>query len=371
MFVFISVILQVKVKAADTIIKNAKSGIAIEMETGTVLYEYESDKKLYPASTTKVMTLKLIFDAIKQGKLSMDQVLTTSAHAASMGGSQIYLAPNEQMKVSDLLKAVVIASANDAAVVLAEAIAGTEENFVKMMNAEAQRLKLKYTNFVNATGLHELRHYTTAADLATIAKELLFYYEEEVIKLTSTYEDYLRKDTPKPFWLVNTNKLIKGNSGIDGLKTGWTTQAGYCLVATKKVDGMRVISVVMGAETVDKRSEDTLALLNYAFANYERRILAKKGTIIDTGENILLKPSIYKIVLATDITKVVKKNEEIGKVEYKVELDYIDGNRKDNIGRLQVFIDNVKYQDYQLDFENEVSKGNFWDLLRTIIKSIL
>lgn len=211
-------ILQVKVKAADTIIKNAKSGIAIEMETGTVLYEYESDKKLYPASTTKVMTLKLIFDAIKQGKLSMDQVLTTSAHAASMGGSQIYLAPNEQMKVSDLLKAVVIASANDAAVVLAEAIAGTEENFVKMMNAEAQRLKLKYTNFVNATGLHELRHYTTAADLATIAKELLFYYEEEVIKLTSTYEDYLRKDTPKPFWLVNTNKLIKGNSGIDGLK---------------------------------------------------------------------------------------------------------------------------------------------------------
>ena len=176
---------------------------------------------------------------------------------------------------------------------------------------------------------------------------------------------------PKPFWLVNTNKLIKGNSGIDGLKTGWTTQAGYCLVATKKVDGMRVISVVMGAETVDKRSEDTLALLNYAFANYERRILAKKGTIIDTGENILLKPSTYKIVLATDITKVVKKNEEIGKVEYKVELDYIDGNRKDNIGRLQVFIDNVKYQDYQLDFENEVSKGNFWDLLRTIIKSIL
>lgn len=369
--VFTFIITQIGVKAEDTIIRNSKSGIVIEMETGTVLYEYESNKKLYPASTTKVMTLKLIFDAIKQGKLSMDQLLTTSTHAASMGGSQIYLAPNEQMKVSDLLKSVVIASANDAAVVLAEAIAGTEENFVKMMNAEAQRLKLKYTNFANATGLHEIRHYTTAADLATITKELLVNYEDEVIKLTSTYEDYIRKDTSKPFWLVNTNKLIKGNTGIDGLKTGWTTQAGYCLVATKKVDGMRVISVVMGAESVDERSEDTLSLMNYAFANYEKRIIAKKGTIIDTGENILLKPSAYKIILADDIVKVVNKNEELGKVEYKVDLDYIDGSKKENIGRLQVYINDVKYQDYQLNFEEEVSKGNFWDLLRIIIKSIL
>ena len=224
----------VKINAADAIIQNAKSGIAIEKDTGKILYAYDENTIRFPASTTKIMTLKLIFDAIKNKKLSLDQTLVTSEYAASMGGSQIYLSPKEEMKVSDLLKAVVIASANDAAVVLAEAVAGTEANFVKLMNDEAAKLGLKNTSFKNATGLHDDNHYTTAHDLAFIARNLLIHYEDEIIPLSSTYEAYLRQNTDNPFWLVNTNKLIKGNNGIDGLKTGWTHQAGYCLVATKK-----------------------------------------------------------------------------------------------------------------------------------------
>ncbi len=210
----------VKINAADEIIQNAKSGIAIEEDTGKILYAYDENTIRFPASTTKIMTLKLIFDAIKNNKLSLDQTLVTSEYASSMGGSQIYLSPKEEMKVSDLLKAVVIASANDAAVVLAEAVAGTEANFVKLMNDEANKLGLKNTNFKNATGLHDDNHYTTAHDLAFIARNLLINYEDEIIPLSSTYEAYLRQNTDNPFWLVNTNKLIKGNYGIDGLKTG-------------------------------------------------------------------------------------------------------------------------------------------------------
>lgn len=208
------------VKAEDELIKNAKSAIAIELDTADVLYEYNADSVRNPASTTKIMTIKLVMDALRDGKIKQDQLLTTSDYAASMGGSQIYLESGEQMSVSDLLKAVVIASANDAAVVLAEAVSGTEDLFVKKMNDEAKKLGMVNTNYLNATGLHEPGHVTTARDLSLVARKLLIDYEDEIIPLSSTYEDYLRKDTSKPFWLVNTNKLIKRGIGIDGLKTG-------------------------------------------------------------------------------------------------------------------------------------------------------
>lgn len=362
------------VEAKDDVVKNSKSGIVIELDTGETMYEYNADNIRTPASTTKVMTIKLVMDALHNNQLSADQMLTTSEYASSMGGSQIYLAPGEQMSVSDLLKAVVIASANDAAVVLAEAIAGTEENFVQMMNDEAARLEMKNTHYNNVTGLHIDNHYTTARDLSTIARELLLQYEDEILPLTSTYEDYLRKDTDKPFWLVNTNKLIKGSTGIDGLKTGWTTQAGYCLVATKKQNGMRVITVVMGAENVNDRTADTLALMNYAFANYDKQLISPKGAIVETQENILHKPSVYNIVLSQDISRIIKKTDTGGLITYQIELDkdkLQNGNVKEGIGKLHVYIDNKLYRTIDLDLDEKVKKTNFFELFVSVLEAIL
>lgn len=362
------------VEAKDDVVKNSKSGIVIELDTGESMYEYNADNIRTPASTTKVMTIKLVMDALHNNQLSANQMLTTSEYASSMGGSQIYLAPGEQMSVSDLLKAVVIASANDAAVVLAEAIAGTEENFVQMMNDEAARLEMKNTHYNNVTGLHIDNHYTTARDLSTIARELLLHYEDEILPLTSTYEDYLRKDTDKPFWLVNTNKLIKGSSGIDGLKTGWTTQAGYCLVATKKQNGMRVITVVMGAENVNDRTADTLALMNYAFANYDKQLISPKGAIVETQENILHKPSVYNIVLSQDISRIIKKTDTGGLITYQIELDkdkLQGGNVKEGIGKLHVYIDNKLYRTIDLDLDEKVKKTNFFELFVSVLEAIL
>lgn len=367
--IMIGIKLSTKVKASDTLIKNSKSGICIEVETGTVLYEYEADITRFPASTTKIMTIKLIFDAIKNNKIKLNQLLTTSNHASSMGGSKIFLSPNEQMSVGDLLKAVVIASANDAAVVLAEAICGTEENFVKLMNDEAKRLKMNNTNYKNVTGLHDSNHYTSARDLSIISRELLLNYEEDVIKFTSTYEDYLRKDSANPFWLVNTNKLIKRNYGIDGLKTGWTTQAGYCLVATKKENNMRVISVVLGCDNVDDRSEDTLALLNYSFSNYEKKMIVRKGTIIESNENILFNPKNYNIILSEDITKIIKKNDELKDIKYEVEITNLNNNYLD-IGNIKVYIDGVFYNSYKLQLDKKREKASFINLLKTLLNNI-
>ncbi len=362
----------VKINAADEIIQNAKSGIAIEEDTGKILYAYDENTIRFPASTTKIMTLKLIFDAIKNNKLSLDQTLVTSEYASSMGGSQIYLSPKEEMKVSDLLKAVVIASANDAAVVLAEAVAGTEANFVKLMNDEANKLGLKNTNFKNATGLHDDNHYTTAHDLAFIARNLLINYEDEIIPLSSTYEAYLRQNTDNPFWLVNTNKLIKGNYGIDGLKTGWTHQAGYCLVATKKENGMRVITVIMGAENVEKRSADTIALMNYAYANFDKQLISPKGSIVETKEDLLYNPSIYNIVLSQDISRIIKKNDTGGVVTYEMVLDKekLNNPNAKTIGKLKVYIDNKLYTEVDLELREKVKKNNFFELFFSVLENI-
>lgn len=209
-----------KVSADENIIKYSKSAVLIEVETGKVLYEHNSYIKYEPASMTKMMTMKLVLDAIKSKRISMDDMITTSEYASKMGGSQIFLSPGEKMKVQDLFKSMVIASANDAAVSLAEAISGSEKFFVEQMNNEVKKLGLVNTNFSNATGLPTENHYSSSYDMAMIARSLLLEYEEEVIPYSSCYEDYIRKDSENPFWLVNTNKLIKHIDGIDGLKTG-------------------------------------------------------------------------------------------------------------------------------------------------------
>lgn len=361
-----------KVNASDNLLNDVKSAVAIELETGDLLYDYEAHMVRYPASTTKIMTIKLVMDAIKSGTLKKDDLLTTSKYASSMGGSQIFLAVNEQMKVCDLLKAVVIASANDAAVVLAEAIAGSEKGFVELMNKEAKRLKMNDTKYQNATGLHDDNHHTSAYDLSIIARELLLNYEDEIIPLSSTYEDYLRQDTNHPFWLVNTNKLIKNGSGIDGLKTGWTNQAGYCLVATKKANGMRIITVVMGASDPLKRNSDTMNLFNYVFANYEKQLISPKGSVVKTEEDLLKNPSLYNIILSQDIARMIKKNDQSGVITYQIVLDKKITNEEKGviIGKLYVYIDNKLYTSVDLTLKERIEKVNFFELLKKIIETV-
>ena len=359
-----------KLNANVPLTTDAKSSILIEMNTKEVLHEYNAHEKLEPASITKIVSLKLIFDALNNKVIDLNDKLICSEYAASMGGSQIYLFSGEEMKVHDLIKSVTIASANDAVVCLAEKIAGTEENFVKMMNKEVEKLGLKNTNFVNCTGLPEDNHYTSSYDIAILASDLLVNYKEQILKYTSIYEDYIREDTKK-FWLVNTNKMVKNIPGVDGLKTGWTNTAGYNVVTTKEENGMRLISVVMGCTSVQNRTKDTVSLLNYGFSNYEIIKLFSKGEIIKTIKKIKMDPDELHIILTNDIYYLKKKSEKFSNVTYVVELeDYkINHYQTDNIGKIIINIGDNKIES-NLSIDTSVKKNNFFKLMKEIIKNI-
>ena len=254
---------------------SAPSALLMEKETGTILYAKDEHAKLEPASVTKVMTLLLTMEAIDAGQLSYDTVVTASAHACSMGGSQIWLKENEQMTVSDMLKAVCVVSANDCAVALAEQIAGSEEAFVERMNRKAEELGMQETHFVNACGLDVDGHETSAYDIALMSRELMTKFPE-VQKYTTTWQDTIIHKTRKgesEFGLTNTNKLIKWYEGATGLKTGSTGKALYCLSGTAERNGLHLIGVVMAAPDFKLRFQETMKLLDYGFANYS----AEKG----------------------------------------------------------------------------------------------
>lgn len=249
---------------ADFSALKAKSYILMEKETGQTLAADHENDELAPASITKIMSLLLVMDALDTGKLSLTQTIVCSEHAASMGGSQIWLEPGEAMAVDDLLKAVAVGSANDATVALAEAVAGSEEAFVAEMNETAQALGMEHTHFVNCSGLDDDGQYTSARDIALMARALL---QHDAIKnYTTIWMDSLRNGATQ---LVNTNKLVRFYDGATGLKTGTTDQAGCCLAATAQRDGMELIAVVMGCPTSNDRFVSAKALLNHGFANYE------------------------------------------------------------------------------------------------------
>ena len=243
---------------------SAPSALLMEKETGTVLFAKNEHEKLEPASVTKVMTLLLVMEAIDAGVLTYDTVITASAHACSMGGSQIWLRENEQMSVSDMLKAVCVVSANDCAVALAEAVAGSEEAFVERMNARAKELGMNDTTFKNATGLPADGHVTSAYDIALMSRELILNHPD-IRQYTTIWMDTLRDGTSQ---LVNTNKLIRFYEGATGLKTGSTDSALYCLSATAERDGMELIAVIMKGATSDQRFTDAKTLLTHGFSTY-------------------------------------------------------------------------------------------------------
>lgn len=245
---------------------NAKSAVLMDANTGTLLFEKNKDERLAPASVTKIMTLLLVFEALDQGKIKLEDVVTVSENAASMGGSQIFLEPGEEMSVDDLIKSVVVASANDAAVTLAEYVGGSEEAFVYSMNKRARELGMENTHFENATGLDDdtVNHMTTAYDIALMSRELLKH--EKITEYTTIWMDTVRNGE---FGLSNTNKLIRFYKGATGLKTGSTSKAGFCISATAKRNDLHLISVIMGSDTSQTRNASAVKLLDMGFAKYE------------------------------------------------------------------------------------------------------
>lgn len=294
----------------------AQSVLLMDYQTSTVLYSENENELRACASITKVMTLVLTMEAIESGQLSLDDILYASAHAASMGGSDIWLEEGEAMSVDDLIKATVIMSANDAAVVLAEAIAGSEDAFVEMMNEKAVELGMNNTTFLNCNGLDEDGHLTTAYDIALMSRELMTH--ELIYNYTTTYIDYLRDGETQ---LVNTNKLLNSYTGITGLKTGTTSQAGSCLVATASRDGMDLIAVVLGASDTTNRNADATKLLDYGFANwsismpvYEIPSKIEVENAMEESVNISSSADtgvLIKSLQSDNITCTVEFNEEI------------------------------------------------------------
>ena len=288
---------------AEEFISNAKSGLLMEFSTGEIIYEKEKDKEVSVASMTKMVAQIIILEEIEKKRIKWKDIVTVSQNASSMGGSQIYLETGEKMSVEDLMKGISVASANDATVALAEYISGTEEKFVERMNKKVEELGLKHTHFQNCTGLDDENHYSSSYDMAIIARELLMKHPE-ILRFSSIYEDYLRKNTEKKFWLVNTNKLVGQYEGTDGLKTGHTDAAGYCLAATAKKDSLRFIAIVLGEGDSKVRNQEAMELLDYGFQTVKLRTLKKKGTIIKEISLPKTKQKKLAYVLKDDLSVI-------------------------------------------------------------------
>ena len=295
----------------------AESAVVMEAGTGTLIYEKEKDKELPPASVTKVMSLLLIFQEIDSGKLKLDDKITVSEHAASIGGSQVYLEPQEVQDAETLIKCVVIASANDAVVALAEHISGSEDAFVKRMNEEAEKLGMKHTTFKNACGLDENGHVTSAYDIALMSRELTVEHPD-IFKYTKIWMDsftHTTKKGTKEFQLSNTNKMIKQYSGCTGLKTGSTSTAKFCLSATATRNDVELIAVVMASDDSKSRMKDAGALLDYGFANCQ--VVEDVTTAKEIGQIRVQRGKkdtvSYPSEITTKITRIKQGNEELKK----------------------------------------------------------
>ena len=275
-----------------------------------MIYAHNETEKLYPASMTKMMGLLLIYESLNNGKITWDDVVTASEHASSMGGSQIFLEPNETMTVRDLVKAISIASANDAMVAMAEKVGGTHEGFVDMMNKKAKELGLENTHFVNATGLHDPEHYSCAKDMGIIAQELIRVGDQDLLDITGTYDAYIREDSDHKFWLVNTNKLLKQYEGVDGLKTGFTQEAMSCITVTAKRDNLRLIAVVMGEPSSKVRNEEIKQMLDYGYSIYAQDTLMPAGTVLEERLFENGKPNKANLVTTEDLMYVYEKGKQ-------------------------------------------------------------
>ena len=353
------------------LIENATSGLLMEQSTGKIIFEKNKDKQVAVASMTKMVAQTIILENIEKGKIKWTDIVEVSKNAADMGGSQIYLNTGEKMSVKDLFKGISMASANDAVVAMAEYISGSEKEFVKLMNNKVKELGLKNTKFKNSTGLDEDGHYSSAYDMGIIARNLLMH--EEILKFSSVYEDYLREDTENKFWLVNTNKLVRFYKGADGLKTGHTDAAKYCLAATAKKDNMRLIAIVLGEENGKVRNSETMALLDYGFNTKKVTILKKKNQVIKkikfhkgNKESIKIKPK-YDVGILED------KQTSGNKYNYNIKISNLKLPMKkgDTVGKITVTKNNKKITSVDLVSDTNVKKLNFLELYIETIKNAI
>ncbi len=352
---------------------NAKSAIIIEPTTGKIIFEKNSNERLEPASMTKIMTLLLTFEAIDNGRVSLDDMVNISKRAEDMGGSQMFLEAGSNIRLEEIIKGVSIASANDGAIALAEFIGGSVENFVDMMNKKVEDLGLSNTHFANPHGLHADNHYSSAYDMAIMASNLISH--EKVLNYTSIYEDYFNKPDGSRTWLVNTNKLVRFLEGVDGLKTGYTSEAGYCLTATAKKGNVRYITVVMGEPSSDIRSSETANMLNYAFNSFKLNTILDKSQELGTIYIDKSKQKTAKIVVKNPVTELISKEKDIPNYTYNLKVEKITVPIKagTKVGTVEI-LDNegliVREEDVTISYD--IEKCNLWETflenLMTIIK---
>lgn len=358
--------------AAEDIAPNSKSAILMEMSTGKILYEKNSHEQLPPASMTKVMSMLLVMEAIDDGIIKLTDEVQISETAASMGGSQVFLEAGEIYPVEELLKGVAIASGNDAVVALAEKVSGSVDAFVEKMNQRASELGMKDTVYKNPHGLDAEGHITTAYDMSLVAKELLKH--EKILEYTSIYEYYMKKPDDSTTWLVNTNKLVRFYDGVDGLKTGFTGEAKYCLTATAKKNDMRLITVVMGVESSDLRSSDTVKMLNYGFNGYKLNVLMEQGKIlkeVNVQKGVKEKVGLTLIEDATDLLKNDNAKKEY---TYDIKIDSLEAPLKkgEKVGTVKIIDqEGTLVKEAEVTVTEDIKKAGFLDYFKKNFKESL
>lgn len=353
---------------ADVVNVKAESVILLDADSGKVLYEKESDKRLPPASMTKLMTMVLSFDSLQDGRVKMDEKVVTSENAWRLGGSQIYLEPGEEMTFRDMLFAIALGSANDACVAVAEHLDGSHEAFVELMNQTAKKIGMKNTHFVNAYGLPDPNHYSSARDMATLGRYALNY--PRLMDFTSTKEYKLRDGE---FHLVNTNKLLWWYKGAKGFKTGWTNEAKYCLVSYVKRGDLALVAAVLGSPEPRGNFRDSMALYNYGFARYTYKSFIKEGDVCGTavvGEGV--SPEV-QVVALDNVGSICLKGEEKTATYSKSIDSYINAPIKKGqvIGKAEVFMKGKPVKMVDLVAASSVEKTSGWDFIRKMWGKII
>lgn len=348
---------------------DARSALLIEPTSGKILFEKNADEKFAPASVTKVMTMLLTMEAVDSGKISLSDKVTCSENAKKMGGSTMLLDTGEVRTVEELLKGVAIASGNDAAVALAEYLGGTEDAFVEMMNKRAQELGMTNTTFKNCNGLPKEGHLSTARDISIMSLELLKH--PTILKYTGTYMETISEGRLSPIELVNHNKLVRFFEGCDGLKTGYTQEAKYCISATATRNGVRMLSVIMGAPTYKIRNRDAGMLMNYGFSKYEgKKMLAKDEEV----ESIYLSKNTDKFFIAKakdDLIAIIPKGEN-KEVEKKIIMDELKKEYKegDIVGKCEVYLGEDKIGEVELYSDRDVKLGGIFENFKFNMKNM-
>ncbi len=349
---------------------SAKSALIMDADSGTIIYKHNENERLPIASMTKIMLLDIVFEQIEGGKLDLEDKITVSENASGMGGSQVFLQANKQYFVKDLIKSVVVASANDASVALAEKIGGSEVNFVNLMNQKAKDMGLKNTLFSNCTGLPKPVQYSTAHDVAIMLKSLIKH--KNYFDYSKIWLDEITHPDGSKTTLTNTNKLSKFYEGCDGGKTGFTNESKFCLAATAKRENTRLIAVVIGEESSKTRFKDVSEMFNTAFANFESAVVVSKDNAF--GEPVYIKGSKQEFYNAYPEKDVAVFNEKGAKLEYKTQMIY-ENNLKaplkkgDKIGEIILFKDGVEYSRTNLTLREDVLKLSFKDALDKVAQN--